>query len=131
MNSLPDLPSKKVDGVNVLPVLKGKKMRKILDNRYFYYFAENKLKAIRKDKWKYIIPTNYTVVTNPGRDGKNGKTESNKQEEALYNLEKDISEQYNVIKQNPGIANELKAALEAFEQTIKKEARPVGVAAKQ
>jgi len=36
------LPSKKIDGVNVLPVLKGKKMRKILDNRYFYYFAENK-----------------------------------------------------------------------------------------
>jgi len=126
-----DLPSKKSDGINVLPVLKGKKMRKILDNRYFFYFAENKLKAIRKDKWKYIIPTNYTVVTNPGRDGKNGQTASNKQEEALYNLEKDISESKNVIKDNPEIANELKTALEAFEQNIKKEARPVGVAAKQ
>ena len=124
------LPTKKIDGINVLPVLKGKKMRKILDNRYFYYFSENKLKAIRKDKWKYIIPINYTVVTNPGKDGKNGKTESNKQEEALYNLDKDISERYNVIKENPGIANELKTALEAFEQNIKKEARPVGVAMK-
>ena len=123
-----DLPSKKIDGVNVLPVLKSKKMRKILDNRYFYYFSENKLKAIRKDKWKYIIPINYSVVTNPGRAGKNGKTEPNKQEEALYNLEKDISESKNIIKENPGIANELKTALEAFEQTIKKEARPVGVA---
>ena len=109
-------------------MLKSKKMRKILDNRYFYYFSENKLKAIRKDKWKYIIPINYSVVTNPGRDGKNGKTEPNKQEEALYNLEKDISESKNIIKENPGIANELKTALEAFEQTIKKEARPVGVA---
>jgi arylsulfatase A len=125
-----DLPTKKIDGVNVLPVLKGKKMNKILDNRYFYYFAENKLTAIRKDKWKYIIPINYRVVTDPGKDGKNGKTETNKQEEALYNLEKDISERNNVIKENPVIANELKTALEAFEQTIKKEARPVGVVKK-
>ena len=125
-----DLPSKKIDGINVLPVLKGKKMNKILDNRYFYYFAENKLTAIRKDKWKYIIPINYRVVTDPGKDGKNGKTETNKQEEALYDLEKDISERNNVIRKNPEIANELRTALEAFEQTIKKEARPVGVVKK-
>ena len=58
---------------------------------------------------------------------KNGKAEPNQQGEALYNLEKDISESKNVIKENPEIANELKTALEAFEQTIKKEARPVGV----
>lgn len=126
-----DLPSKKIDGINVLPVLKGKKMRKMLNNRYFYYFSENKLTAIRRDKWKYIIPINYRVVTNPGKDGKNGKAEPYQQGEALYNLEKDISESKNVITENPEIAKELRTALEAFEQTIKKEARPVGVAAKQ
>jgi len=126
-----DLPLKKIDGVNVLPVLKGKKMRKILDNRYFYYFSENKLTAIRRDKWKYITPINYTVVTIPGKDGKNGKTQSNKQEEALYNLEKDISERKNVIKENPEIEKELKTALAVFGQTIKKEARAVGVAVNQ
>ena len=112
-------------------MLKGKKMRKILDNRYFYYFSENKLTAIRRDKWKYIIPITYRVVTNPGKDGKNGKTEPHQQGEALYDLDKDISESKNVIKENPKIAKELKTALEAFEQTIKKEARPVGVAANQ
>ena len=52
------------------------------------------------------------------------------QEAALYNLEKDISENKNVINEYPEIAKELKNALEIFDQNLKKEARPVGVAVK-
>ena len=123
------LPAKKIDGINVLPVLIGKKM-KILDSRYFYYFTDNKLTAIRKGNMKYIIPITYRVVTNAGKDGKDGKTEPRQQEAALYNLEKDISENKNVINEYPEIAKELKNALEIFDQNLKKEARPVGVAVK-
>ena len=62
------------------------------------------------------------------KDGKNGKSEAYQQSEALYHLERDISESTNVINDYPEIANELRQALKAFDQTIKKEARPVGVA---
>jgi arylsulfatase len=124
------LPAKKIDGISVLPVLKGKRMSKTLDNRYFYYFSDEKLLSVRKGNWKYFLPLTYKVVISPGKDGKNGKTETYQQDEALYNLEKDLSESINVIKANPDIAVELRQALEAFNQTIKKEARPVGIATK-
>jgi arylsulfatase len=124
------LAQKKIDGINVLPSLKGKKMNKTLDNRYFYYFSDEKLSAIRKGHWKYMIPINYKAVSIAGKDGKNGKSEAYQQSEALYHLEKDISESANVIIDYPEIANELRQALEAFDQTIKKEARPVGVTSK-
>ena len=94
------------------------KKMKILDSRYFYYFTDNKLTAIRKGNWKYIIPITYRVVTNAGKDGKDGKTEPRQQEAALYNLEKDISENKNVINEYPEIAKELKNALEIFDQNL-------------
>ncbi|MCL4483593.1 MAG: sulfatase-like hydrolase/transferase, partial [Bacteroidetes bacterium] len=120
------LPSKKIDGVSILSILKGKRMT-ALSNRYFYYYLDEKLLAIRKGKWKYILPHNSRFVTEPGKDGKNGKSKSFMQPEALYNLDKDIAESKNVIGENPEIAEELKSALEAFESTLKKEARPVGI----
>ncbi|MSP08568.1 MAG: arylsulfatase [Chitinophagaceae bacterium] len=123
------LPAKKIDGIDVLPVLKGKEV-KILNSRYFYYFTNNKLSAIRKGNWKYIIPITYQVVTTAGKDGKDGKTESRQQEEALYNLKKDISESLNKINEYPEIANELKNKLEIFDQNLKKETRPVGISLK-
>jgi arylsulfatase A-like enzyme len=124
------LPAKKIDGINVLPSIKGKKMNKTLDTRYFYYFSDEKLSAVRKGHWKYMIPIKYRTVTSAGKDGKNGKAEAFQQSEALYHLENDISESTNVIYDYPEIASELRQALEVFDQTIKKEARPVGVAIK-
>ena len=124
------LPQKKIDGINVLPALKGKRMNTALDNRYFYYFSDEKISAIRKGHWKYMIPIKYKSVSIAGKDGKNGKSEAYQQSEALYHLERDISESTNVIIDYPEIANELRQALEVFDQTIKKEARPVGVTSK-
>jgi arylsulfatase len=124
------LPAKKIDGINVLPSIKGKKMNKTLDTRYFYYFSDEKLSAVRKGHWKYMIPIKYKSVSIAGKDGRNGKTEAYQQSEALYHLERDISESTNVIIDYPEITNELRQALEAFDQTLKKEARPVGVAIK-
>jgi len=74
--------------------------------------------------------TNYSFVgvgRDDGKDGENGKTETFWQTEALYNLEKDISESKNVVQEYPEIAKELKSALEIFDRTLKKEARPTGI----
>ena len=65
----------------------------------FIVEQSNNALAIRKGKWKYIEPVK----------NRNRKKVSKPQ---LYNLDKDISEQNNVIEEHPDTAKELKAILE-------------------
>jgi len=120
------LPKNKIDGVNVLSSLRGGKMNE-LQKRIFYYFGGSKIKAVRKGEWKYVFGHNGGIVTEPGIDGINGKTNRVYHEEALYNLISDISEQDNLIAQFPERAARLKKAGEIFELKIKAEARPIGI----
>ena len=120
-----DLPALKIDGQSILPILHGKQLPE-LDNRYFYYYSNEEIKAIRKGAWKYILPIKYGMVIEPGKDGKNGKTASFKQPAALYNLNEDIAENNNVIKKYPEVAEELKKALKKFDTSLKLEVRPIG-----
>ncbi|MDX2069725.1 MAG: hypothetical protein SFV55_14955 [Haliscomenobacter sp.] len=101
------LPAKKIDGMNIFPALQGKKIKK-LNKRYFYYYSNEKPSAIRKGNWKYILPIRDAVATNPGKNGKNGKTETFQQTEALYNLKKNVSESKNVIQEYPEMPMSLK-----------------------
>lgn len=119
-------PAKKIDGQSILPLLKGEKMEG-LEQRCFYYFGGQKVKAVRKGKWKYIVPHKGRAVVEPGLDGVNGESEDVDYPEALYNLEKDITESENLLADYPEIARELKEAGKSFEATIHNEARPVGV----
>ena len=98
-----------------------------LQKRIFYYFGGSKIKAVRKGEWKYVFGHKGGIVTEPGIDGINGKTNKVYHEEALYNLISDISEQDNLIAQFPERAARLKKAGEIFELKIKAEARPIGI----
>ncbi len=118
-------PSKKIDGQSILSLLKGEKMEE-LEDRYFYYFGGRKVKAVRKGRWKYIVPHKGGIVIEPGKDGVNGKSEGIDNPEALYDLDNDISESINVMGDYPEIVQELKEAAKIFEATIHEEARPVG-----
>ena len=120
------LPKNKIDGVNVLSSLRGGEMNE-LQKRIFYYFGGSKIKAVRKGEWKYVFGHKGGIVTEPGIDGINGKTNKVYHEEALYNLIRDISEQDNLIAQFPERAARLKKAGEIFELKIKAEARPIGI----
>ena len=120
------LPKNKIDGVNVLSSLRGGEMNE-LQKRIFYYFGGSKIKAVRKGEWKYVFGHNGGIVTEPGIDGINGKTNRVYHEEALYNLISDISEQDNLIAQFSERAARLKKAGEIFELKIKAEARPIGI----
>ncbi|MEM7368607.1 MAG: sulfatase [Bacteroidota bacterium] len=120
------LPVKKIDGQSILPLLKGQTME-TLDQRYFYYFKNTKLNAVRKGAWKYVIPHRGGIVTEPGKDGVNGKGKGVDFPEALYDLDADIAEQNNVMDAHPGIVQELKTAGETFATMVHREARPIGV----
>jgi len=124
------LPDNKIDGLNVAPLLTGKKFDS-LDNRMFYFHNNLELKAVRKGHWKYIKPVSYGELAVPGLDGVNGKMRSLKQGAALYNLDDDIAESINLLKVHPEIASELSKKLATFEKELLKDARPIGTMSKK
>ncbi|GGZ13250.1 hypothetical protein GCM10007049_01290 [Echinicola pacifica] len=91
-----------IDGKDILPVLtEGAKS----PHEYFFYSHWGTLEAVRWKDWKLRII---------------------KGEEALYNLKVDSAEKENLALQQPEIVAQLKKAMLAFEEDIKKNNRPAG-----
>lgn len=120
------LPEKEIDGLDVYPLLTGDEMEGLNDRPFFYYSNEN-IRAVRRGAMKYIMPHSYRIVTEPGMDGVNGKSESAEQEEALYDLNINLSEYKNIILNNPDLAKDMKALIEEFDTYLKQEARVHGI----
>lgn len=109
------LPEKKIDGLNFLPMLKGKSdssPREVL----YVYFNDNSLKLIRYRNWELVLPhksRTYTLTPH-GKDGTRGPTPVVEVPMALYNLTHDPGTVYDVQEQYPEIvAQILKYAEEA------------------
>lgn len=104
------LPEKKIDGVDILPLMKGEPGANPRRELYYYY-GNNRLEAVRKDNWKLVLPhghRSYEGVA-PGEDGLPGPTRRGKIEEPeLYNLRRDPGERYNVISEHPAVVEDLK-----------------------
>ena len=100
-------PEKKIDGVNILPLMTGDKSADPRDQYYFYYGKG--LQAVRKGKWKLHFPHSYRSYegVKPGMDGQPGPYAKGHTGLALYDLEKDISESVNVADQHPKIVAQL------------------------
>lgn len=90
-----------IDGKDMFSVLKGESKS---PHQAFYYYSKNVLEAVRSGKWKLRV--------------------AGKSSPELYNLEKDISESTNVLKQHPDIANNLKTSALEFEKELEKNSRP-------
>ncbi len=112
------LPEHKIDGLNLLPLLK----RETTDSprkSFYYYYRRNNLEAVQDGQWKLVFPHKGRSYEGfePGIDGMPGKV--NGQAEVapgLYNLRRDPGERYNVMDYNPEIVARLeKLANEARE----------------
>ena len=102
------LPSQKIDGVDILPLLQGKD---VTPRRYFYYYYDkNNLKAVRRDDWKLMLPhlsQSYEKYP-PGNNGFPGTTIYDFSVPlSLYDLRRDPSERYDVKALYPEIVEEL------------------------
>lgn len=114
-----ELPRKKIDGVNILPLLKdepGAKPREV----FYYYYQNNALEAVRKDNWKLVFPHTHRTYEGsiPGMDGIKGSVKQVQCEFALYDLRRDPGERYDVkeayleiVKELEQIANEARKDL--------------------
>jgi arylsulfatase A-like enzyme len=134
------LPKKRIDGIEWVSLLKGDDS-KVPRDEFLYYYRKNNLEAVRKGNWKLVFShPGRTYETNlPGKDGMPGLTpEDVVFPLALYNLERDPGERYDVSKQHPEIVTTLNQLAEAarddlgddLQKRIGKNNRPAGFAGK-
>ena len=110
-----ELPSHKIDGLDIWPLLAGEEGAKNPHEAYFFYFAQNELQAVRTGPWKLILPHTYrTLGDRPsGRDGIPARYDQVKLTRAeLYNMESDMGETTNVADGNSDIVKMLQAFAE-------------------
>jgi arylsulfatase len=115
------LPKRKIDGVNILPILKDPTNEDPRKHFFFYSDIGGKLNAVRKGKWKLILPHKYMSYENelPGRGGAAGPRHQDSIKLTLYNMRSDRGERNNVIEQHPKVVKELM-------KLVKKERKELG-----
>ncbi|MBI9019544.1 MAG: sulfatase [Phycisphaerae bacterium] len=106
------LPKNKIDGISILPLLKGDKTAE--PRKEFYYYYGNQLQCVRQGPWKLILPHKHRsyLGVQPGKDGFPGPYAQGKIELSLYNLDTDIEEKNNVIDKYPEIVAKLQKLAE-------------------
>ncbi len=129
-----ELPPRKIDGRDILPLLRGEAGAKS-PHEALYFYSGDELHAVRGGDWKLHLPHPYlTVMAAPGRDGKPSgwgtlKPQSieqsgvsgiasrhgyrvEQQPLALYNLREDLGEKHDLAAQHPDLVEKLTAFAE-------------------
>jgi len=114
------LPEKKIDGVNILPLMLGDEKANPRES-FLYYYRKNSLEAVRKSDWKLVfahLGRTY-VGFKPGADGfPGGVNENFLFEEGLYDLRRDPGERYDVKEYYPEVVAELKKLADAAREDL-------------
>lgn len=104
------LPDHKIDGVSVLPLLKGANIKSPRDN-FCYYYRKNSLEAVTDGDFKLIFPHPHRTYEGflPGSDGAPGKVNESHElkETLLFDLRRDPGERYNVFSMYPEVVQKL------------------------
>jgi arylsulfatase A-like enzyme len=102
------LPERKIDGISLLPLLKGD-FQNAPRNQYYFYSGKA-LNAVRRDNWKFVFQhtQNTNVGSVVGKDGWPGQMVQREFEGGLFNMWRDPGEQYDMTEVYPEIAEELK-----------------------
>ena len=113
------LPDHKIDGISILPLLKGDPDANPRDN-LLYYYRRNSLEAVRIGDWKLVFPHEHRSYEDvlPGNDGWPGPYKSGQSVLGLFDLRRDPGERYNVIEQYPEIVEELEHFAEEARQDL-------------
>ena len=103
------LPSRKIDGVSILPLIEGEKDANPRES-FVYYYHKNDLEAVTDGMFKLVFPHKYVTygAYEPGNDGQPGKLANLEiMKPEMYDLRRDPGERYNVISQYPEVAAKL------------------------
>lgn len=103
------LPNHKIDGVSLVPLIKGDEKANPRTS-FVYYFNKNDLEAVTDGLYKLVFPHKHATyeVYAPGNEGMPGNlTTSEIKQCELYDLRRDPGERYNIISSMPVKAMEL------------------------
>jgi len=109
------LPSLKIDGVNISPLMLGDETANPREY-LLYYYRRNNLEGVRNDRFKLVLPHLGRTYVGflPGNNGQPGQVNENHQINlALYDLRRDPGECYDVQSQYPEVMAELMKVAEA------------------
>ena len=114
------LPTKKIDGVNILPLLEQKTDT---DPRtdFVYYYDEKNLKAVRSGQWKLVFPCTSRTYNRPGAigaDGYPGKYFDDSVSLALYDLRTDPGEARDVKEMHPEIVQQISLIADKYRKEL-------------
>lgn len=113
-------PVKKIDGVDVISLLKQQSGANPRDE-FVYYYDRCSLKGIRKGQWKLVFPNisqTYKRTSAIGYDGWPGKYASDSVKLALYDLRSDPGETLDVKEKFPEIVQQLTAIADRYRNEI-------------
>jgi len=113
------LPAKKIDGVNILPLLLNEKDANPR-NELAYYYNVNSLEGVREGKWKLVFPHRSQTYKKfpPGKDGFPGKTAQVNVPEALYDQRTDPGETIDVAAEHPEVVRRLKDLGDTYREDL-------------
>jgi arylsulfatase A len=113
------LPTHKIDGQNIWPLIAGEPGAKSPQPAYFFYWGRE-LQAVRAGRWKLHFPHTYRTLAGrsggtggkpaPYREGRIGLT--------LFDLETDPSETTNVAEQHPDVVAGLEVLADEMRQDL-------------
>ena len=121
------LPKHKIDGKDIWPLMAGKPGEKSPHEALYLYYRDS-LHAVRSGKWKLHFPHSYRTIAGR-RGGTGGQPETPtraRTDWALYDLERDIGELYDVAKEHPDIVEQLKKLGNKSIKEIKRNRREPG-----
>ena len=102
-----ELPSHKIDGVSLLPLLQNPEASPVRKALCLYY-QENSLEAVTDGTYKLIFPHDYLGYGEPGNDGRPGKMIPRRVEKPeLYDMRRDPGERYDISAQHPDVVRRL------------------------
>jgi arylsulfatase A-like enzyme len=112
------LPRNKIDGVSLLPLLEGQPGAN--PRRQFLCYYGRQLRAVRKDRWKLILPhtSDSYAGQEPGRDGFPGRIVQVQVGLALYDLAADVGETRDAAAAHPDVVAELQALAESAREDL-------------
>lgn len=112
------LSTNKIDGHNIIKLIKGDKNAKSPTDAFFYYRGWN-LEAVRVDHWKLHLPHKYNAVVESEDGNVHGRKNIKSDIElSLFDLSKDIGEQNNVVDEYPEIVKKLMKEIEIMKKDL-------------